>query len=210
MPGVGRRRRRHRRHQRDDRPLPPLPAAPHPAVRRRPRGLGVLPRLARRRPGRRDRPASRIEGIGRPRVEPSFVPDVVDRMICVPDAASLAAMRATSSGSPAGGSAARPAPTCGAPSGLVAEMRRGRRAPAASSPCSATAASGTPTPTTTTPGWRPRGWTSRRTPPPCSSSPRPGEWRGRRERGHRAPARPPRYPPVTSMIGARRARVPAS
>jgi len=37
--------------------------------------------------------ASRIEGIGRPRVEPSFVPTIVDRMICVPDAASLAAMR---------------------------------------------------------------------------------------------------------------------
>jgi len=36
---------------------------------------------------------SRIEGIGRPRVEPSFVPTIVDRMFCVPDAASLAAMR---------------------------------------------------------------------------------------------------------------------
>ncbi|MCP2325911.1 cysteine synthase A [Hamadaea flava] len=36
---------------------------------------------------------SRIEGIGRPRVEPSFQPSVVDRMIAVPDAASLAAMR---------------------------------------------------------------------------------------------------------------------
>src|SRR3954465_4605054 len=36
-------------------------------------------------PGR----GSRIEGIGRPRVEPSFVPTIVDRMICVPDAASL-------------------------------------------------------------------------------------------------------------------------
>ncbi|GAA3580509.1 PLP-dependent cysteine synthase family protein [Microlunatus spumicola] len=36
---------------------------------------------------------SRIEGIGRPRVEPSFVPEVVDRMIEVPDAASVAAMR---------------------------------------------------------------------------------------------------------------------
>ena len=36
---------------------------------------------------------SRIEGIGRPRVEPSFLPSVVDRMIRVPDAASLAAMR---------------------------------------------------------------------------------------------------------------------
>ncbi|NYG06006.1 cysteine synthase A [Phycicoccus badiiscoriae] len=36
---------------------------------------------------------SRIEGIGRPRVEPSFVPSVVDRMMLVPDAASVAAMR---------------------------------------------------------------------------------------------------------------------
>ena len=36
---------------------------------------------------------SRIEGIGRPRVEPSFVGSVVDRMISVPDAASIAAMR---------------------------------------------------------------------------------------------------------------------
>ena len=35
--------------------------------------------------------SSRIEGIGRPRVEPSFLPDVVDRMIMVPDAASVAA-----------------------------------------------------------------------------------------------------------------------
>jgi cysteine synthase A len=38
----------------------------------------------------------RIEGIGRPRVEASFQPDVVDRMIRVPDAASLAAMRLAS------------------------------------------------------------------------------------------------------------------
>ena len=36
---------------------------------------------------------SQIEGIGRPRVEPSFIPDLVDRMIQIPDAASLAAMR---------------------------------------------------------------------------------------------------------------------
>ncbi|GJF08166.1 cysteine synthase [Mycolicibacterium cyprinidarum] len=35
--------------------------------------------------------SSRIEGIGRPRVEPSFLPDVVDRMIAVPDSASVAA-----------------------------------------------------------------------------------------------------------------------
>jgi cysteine synthase A len=37
---------------------------------------------------------SRIEGIGRPRVEPSFLPGVVDRMIAVPDAASIATVRA--------------------------------------------------------------------------------------------------------------------
>lgn len=36
-------------------------------------------------------PGSRIEGIGRPRVEPSFVPGVIDHMIRVPDAASIAA-----------------------------------------------------------------------------------------------------------------------
>ncbi len=38
-------------------------------------------------------PGSRIEGIGRPRVEPSFLPRIVDRMIGVPDGASVAAMR---------------------------------------------------------------------------------------------------------------------
>lgn len=36
---------------------------------------------------------SRIEGIGRPRMEPSFVPAVIDHMMQVPDAASVAAMR---------------------------------------------------------------------------------------------------------------------
>tara|TARA_R110000868_G_scaffold408631_1_gene692066 strand:+ start:95 stop:1177 length:1083 start_codon:yes stop_codon:yes gene_type:complete len=36
---------------------------------------------------------SRIEGIGRPRVEPSFLPDVIDQMIQVPDAASIATVR---------------------------------------------------------------------------------------------------------------------
>jgi cysteine synthase len=40
------------------------------------------------------RQGSRIEGIGRPRVEPSFVGQVIDRMIKVPDAASLATIRA--------------------------------------------------------------------------------------------------------------------
>ncbi len=44
--------------------------------------------------GRRDLPAgrpSRIEGIGRARVEPSFVPELIDRMYRIPDAASIAA-----------------------------------------------------------------------------------------------------------------------
>ncbi|MBB4962790.1 PLP-dependent cysteine synthase family protein [Saccharothrix violaceirubra] len=36
---------------------------------------------------------SGIEGIGRPRVEPSFVPQVIDRMFKVPDAASIATVR---------------------------------------------------------------------------------------------------------------------
>lgn len=39
---------------------------------------------------------TRIEGVGRPQVEKSFVPEVVDEMIKVPDAASLAAMRVLS------------------------------------------------------------------------------------------------------------------
>ncbi|HEY8577961.1 MAG TPA: PLP-dependent cysteine synthase family protein [Devosia sp.] len=39
---------------------------------------------------------SRIEGIGRPRVEKSFVPGVVDAMIKVPDVASIAAARVLS------------------------------------------------------------------------------------------------------------------
>jgi cysteine synthase A len=37
---------------------------------------------------------SRIEGIGRPRMEPSFIPGAIDRMMKVPDAASVAAARA--------------------------------------------------------------------------------------------------------------------
>src|SRR4029450_1189630 len=36
---------------------------------------------------------SKIEGIGRPRGEPSFGPSLVDRMIAVPEAASIAATR---------------------------------------------------------------------------------------------------------------------
>lgn len=35
---------------------------------------------------------SRIEGIGRPQVEPSFLPDVIDDMLKIPDAASIATL----------------------------------------------------------------------------------------------------------------------
>ncbi|MBC3986523.1 PLP-dependent cysteine synthase family protein [Streptomyces sp. AC563] len=50
--------------------------------------------------------SSRIEGIGRPRMEPSFVPGAIDRMMKVPDAASVAAVRALEAaiGRKAGGS----------------------------------------------------------------------------------------------------------
>lgn len=37
--------------------------------------------------------SSGVEGIGRPRVEPSFIPDVIDRMLRVPTVDSYAAMR---------------------------------------------------------------------------------------------------------------------
>jgi len=66
---------------------------------------------------------SRIEGIGRPLVEPSFQPQVVDRMIQVPDAASLAAMRAGSAvlGRRVGGSTGT---NLWGAFALIAEMRR--------------------------------------------------------------------------------------
>lgn len=49
---------------------------------------------------------SAIEGIGRPRVEPSFMPSVIDRMIKVPDLASMATLRWLEKrlGRPVGGS----------------------------------------------------------------------------------------------------------
>ncbi|QPP10007.1 PLP-dependent cysteine synthase family protein [Streptomyces bathyalis] len=50
--------------------------------------------------------SSRIEGIGRPRMEPSFLPSAIDRMMKVPDAAAVAAVRALerATGLRAGGS----------------------------------------------------------------------------------------------------------
>jgi cysteine synthase len=41
-------------------------------------------------------PPSLIEGIGRPRCEPSFIPELIDRAYAVPDAASIAAARVLS------------------------------------------------------------------------------------------------------------------
>jgi cysteine synthase len=75
----------------------------------------------------RTAPGSRIEGIGRPRVEPSMVPTVIDRMVRVPDAASIAAMRWTTAvtGRSVGGSTGT---TMWVIARLISEMRaRGER-----------------------------------------------------------------------------------
>lgn len=66
--------------------------------------------------------ASRIEGIGRPRVEESFIPGVVDTMVQVPDAASIATARWTSQvlGRSVGGSTGT---AMWAALGLVRQMR---------------------------------------------------------------------------------------
>ena len=58
-----------------------------------PENSAFLPAYERDDPGYTSAVPSRIEGIGRPRVEPSFVSQVIDRMLAVPDAASVAAMR---------------------------------------------------------------------------------------------------------------------
>ena len=95
-------------------------SAPAPAARRRP--SAAISAIAGWRPARRTsassiprtrffaeyfveapiprlkiKSASKIEGIGRPRVEPSFICGVIDRMIRVPDAASFASIRFSSS-----------------------------------------------------------------------------------------------------------------
>lgn len=75
-------------------------------------------------PGETGLPAdcgSYIEGIGRPRVEPSFVPSVIDRMIAVEDDDSLGAMHALSDrlGRRVGGSTGTNIVACAT---LIAEM----------------------------------------------------------------------------------------
>lgn len=57
-----------------------------------PEGSAFFPAWCAADPARTGR-GSRIEGIGRPRVEPSFVGQAIDRMIQVPDAASVGTMR---------------------------------------------------------------------------------------------------------------------
>jgi cysteine synthase A len=58
-----------------------------------PENSAFFPSYAQGRPDIVTGASSRIEGIGRPRVEPSFLPNVVDRMVQVPDSASIAAAR---------------------------------------------------------------------------------------------------------------------
>jgi cysteine synthase A len=69
---------------------------------------------------------SKIEGIGRPRVEPSFVGQVIDRMMTVPDACSVATMRSVEKvlGRKVGPSTGT---NLWAAFGLAAEMRDARR-----------------------------------------------------------------------------------
>ncbi len=68
---------------------------------------------------------SLIEGIGRARVEPSFIPSVIDRMIAVSDAASIGAMRALSHhlGRQVGGSTGCNLAACAE---IIGEMARRR------------------------------------------------------------------------------------
>ncbi|MFG3342717.1 PLP-dependent cysteine synthase family protein [Glycomyces sp. NPDC048151] len=69
---------------------------------------------------------SRIEGIGRPAVEPSFIPDLVDRMAKVDDAESIACVRWASErlGRRLGGSTGT---NLVAALGIIAEMREAGR-----------------------------------------------------------------------------------
>ena len=56
-----------------------------------PQGSAFFPAFQGVQPPANSRPSGIIEGIGRPQSEPSFLPSVIDRMLSVPDAASVAA-----------------------------------------------------------------------------------------------------------------------
>ena len=136
-----------------------------PAVRARPRELGVLHGWCDVDPPRTPTVRSRIEGIGRPRVEPSFVGQVIDRMIAVPDARlgrRHARERAPSLGRRVG------AVDGHEPVGRVRARRRDARRRASGSIVTLVCDGGEryAHTTTTTPGWRPRAGTSPR--PACT------------------------------------------
>ena len=140
-PGLDRVRRRDRRHLRDARPLHPLPPPADAALPRRSRrrrsSTATSPTAAYAPLG----PPSLIEGIGRPRCEPSFMPDLIDRLSpCRTRRASRprACCRA-GSGGPA---AARRARISGLRPRSSPTWRRGARR-ARSSRCCATPASAT-------------------------------------------------------------------
>ncbi|MDP9981802.1 cysteine synthase A [Pseudarthrobacter oxydans] len=65
----------------------------HPSDTADPAGMARVPAMSRIPATVPAGQPSRIEGIGRARLEPSFVPAVIDHMVQVPDAASVAAMR---------------------------------------------------------------------------------------------------------------------
>jgi len=99
----------------------------------------------------RSEQGSRIEGIGRPRVEASFLPGVIDAMVKVPDLWSLGAMHALSRRLD-GASAAPPAPTWW-PRWPAHKTCATAAGPVPSSPCCVMVASATAAPTSTTRGW---------------------------------------------------------
>ena len=88
------------------RPPCPVSPPPHPPSLSGPRRLRPFFRLSGRKPQGRRRLARALKGSGRPRVEASFLPQVIDAMIRVPDVWSLAAMHELSArlGYPVGGS----------------------------------------------------------------------------------------------------------
>ena len=112
------------------------------------------------------------------------MPGVIDRMMPVPDAASIAADARAGAGASAAGRAAPPAPSCGARCRSSPRCVAGGT-PAASSPCSATRATATWTSTTPTPGWPRRASTSRRTRRRSQSLLETGVWPGQVSPGRR-------------------------
>lgn len=87
---MDRHERRHRRHLSDHWPLYSQRGYETQLMVVDPQNSVFLDYWQTRDASLRSPVGSKIEGIGRPRVEPSFIPDVVDEMLRVPDAASVA------------------------------------------------------------------------------------------------------------------------